>query len=72
MVPVCSLSSHILGIAQNVITTYKQKKCTEINVGPVLINCVSGSERSGVLALAMACILATASRRPLLISNLTV
>lgn len=37
--------------------------------GPVILNCISGAERSGLLALAMATQLATRLERPTLISE---
>lgn len=38
-------------------------------LGPVVLNCISGGERSGLLALSVAQLLATRLERPALISE---
>jgi tyrosine-protein phosphatase non-receptor type 23 len=58
-----------LGIASNVITSYKQQNLDGKSKAPVTINCLTGAERSGIAILAITAILATQSKRPVLISN---
>lgn len=58
-----------MGIAQNTNAAYRQLKLTYKETGPLILNCISGSERSGVVALAIAALTATNAKRPILISN---
>lgn len=64
-----SSAANILGIAQNTNAAYRQLKLTYKETGPLILNCISGSERSGVVALAIAALTATNSKRPILISK---
>lgn len=64
-----SSAANIVGVAQNVIATIRQQMQTNRRmIGPVVLNCISGAERSGMLALAIATVLATCAKRPTLIS----
>ena len=66
----CSSSGeNILGVAQNVIASLKQQQSSRQLSGPVILNCISGSERSGVVALAITSLFATHCKRPTLISK---
>lgn len=72
MFNVISFSSpaNVLGVGQNVIAILKQQRQSyQQQIGPIILNCVSGSERSGIATLAIATILATNSRRPILLSK---
>lgn len=61
-------ASNILGVATNIITAYRQK-VQEMNEASIItINCLNGTDRSGIVALAISIILATQNKRPLLIS----
>lgn len=64
-----SSTANILGIAQNVSAAYRQLKLTYKESGPIILNCISGSERSGIVALSVATLTATNSKRPILIST---
>lgn len=64
-----SSTSNILAIAQNIITAYRQQLQETKQNYTVIMNCLTGSERSGIMALAIAAILASQSRRPILISK---
>uniref|UniRef100_A0A336M0Q9 CSON009406 protein n=1 Tax=Culicoides sonorensis TaxID=179676 RepID=A0A336M0Q9_CULSO len=61
-------ANHILGIAQNVITSYKQQNQDKKQSSALVIHCLTGSDRSGLVTLSVASILATSSRRPILIN----
>lgn len=65
-----SSAPNIVGITQNIIVTLRQQMKTHSqHIGPVILNCISGSERSGLVALAIAAVLASNSKRPSLISK---
>lgn len=64
-----SSTSNILAIAQNIITAYRQQLQETNQSSTLIMNCLTGSERSGIMALAIAAILASQSRRPILISE---
>lgn len=61
-------TANILGIATNVITVYRQKIQELKNTTIVTINCLTGSERSALISCAITTILATQTKRPILIS----
>lgn len=64
-------TANMLGIANNIITAYRQK-VQEMNEASIItINCLNGSERSGIIACAIAIILATQIKRPMLTSKFT-
>ncbi|XP_037046080.1 tyrosine-protein phosphatase non-receptor type 23 isoform X2 [Bradysia coprophila] len=65
-------AANILGMAQNIGAAYRQLKLTYKETGPLILNCISGSERSGVVALAIAALTATNSKRPILINPIDV
>lgn len=62
-------AEYILGIAQNVIDAYRQQQSQELKMlKPLIVNCLNGSDRSSLLAVAIASILATQTKKPILIS----
>lgn len=64
-------SANIVGVAKNVMSIIKQNvQANRHTIGPVVLNCISGADRSGMLALAIAAVLATCAKRPTLISML--
>lgn len=61
-------ATNILGVANNIITAYRQK-VQEMNEASIItVNCLNGCERSGIISLAISVILATQNKRPILIS----
>ncbi|XP_065087724.1 tyrosine-protein phosphatase non-receptor type 23 [Ochlerotatus camptorhynchus] len=59
---------YILGIAQNVIGAYRQQNQELKQLKPLIVNCLNGSDRSSLLAVAIAAILATQNKKPILIN----
>ncbi|XP_058056485.1 tyrosine-protein phosphatase non-receptor type 23 [Anopheles bellator] len=65
-------TEHILGVAQNLIDAYRQynaqvdQKLTQLR--PLVLNCLNGSDRSSLVTVAIGTILATQTRKPLLIN----
>lgn len=49
----------------------RQQKQEQKQIGPIILNCLSGSERSGQLAIAVAAISATSCLSPILISKIS-
>lgn len=64
-----SSANHILGIAQNIITSYKQQNQEKRQSSALTVHCLTGSDRSGLVTLAVAAILATNNRRPIMTSK---
>lgn len=62
-------AEYILGIAQNVIGAYRQQNQELKQLKPLIVNCLHGSDRSSLLAVAIAAILATQTKKPTLISK---
>lgn len=63
-------AEYILGIAQNVIAAYRQQNQEQKQpLKPLIVNCLNGSDRSSLLAVAIAAILATQTKKPVLISK---
>lgn len=63
-------AEYLLGIAQNVIGAYRQQNQGQNQqLKPLIVNCLNGSDRSSLLAVAVAAILATQTRKPILISQ---
>lgn len=60
--------TQILGIAQNILVAYNQRSQEFKSNAPLIMNCLTGSERSGLIALSICAILATKTKRPLLIN----
>lgn len=63
----------VVGVANDVITSYRQRVMTESGsgvaaAGPIVINCLTGSKRSPLVAVTVAAVLATKAKRPLLIN----
>ncbi|XP_055621226.1 tyrosine-protein phosphatase non-receptor type 23 isoform X2 [Toxorhynchites rutilus septentrionalis] len=62
-------AEYVLGIAQNVIDAYRQQQSQELkSLKPLIVNCLNGSDRSSLLAVAIASILATQTKKPILIN----
>ncbi|XP_055382713.1 tyrosine-protein phosphatase non-receptor type 23 isoform X2 [Condylostylus longicornis] len=59
--------THILEISRNILTTQKQRNQEFNSNSPLIMNCLTGSERSGLVALAICAILSTKTRRPTII-----
>ncbi|XP_017487965.1 PREDICTED: tyrosine-protein phosphatase non-receptor type 23 isoform X1 [Rhagoletis zephyria] len=64
-----SLPSQIIGIARNALQAHQQR-CLEFNTpsAPLIMNCLNGSERSELVAIAICAILALQTTRPVLIN----
>lgn len=67
--------AQVVGVARDVITSYKQRVMSASGggsvvggAGPIVINCLTGSKRSPLVAVAVAAVLATKGKRPLLIN----
>lgn len=69
-----NVPSQVVGVARDVITSYKQRVLSESGsgsiaaAGPIVINCLTGSKRSPLVAVTVVAVLATKSKRPLLIN----
>lgn len=63
-------AEYILGIASNVIGAYRQQSHEPKQQKPLIVNCLNGSDRSCLLAVAVASILATQNKKPILISKM--
>uniref|UniRef100_A0A1B0AJE8 Tyrosine-protein phosphatase non-receptor type 23 n=1 Tax=Glossina pallidipes TaxID=7398 RepID=A0A1B0AJE8_GLOPL len=61
--------SQVVGIGRNILQAHQQR-CLDFNTpsAPLVINCLTGSERSGLVAVALCAILATQHKRPILIN----
>lgn len=61
----------VVGIARNAVQAHQQR-CLDFNTpsSPLVLNCLTGSERSEIVAIGISVILATQTKRPVLISNL--
>ncbi|XP_036226729.2 tyrosine-protein phosphatase non-receptor type 23 isoform X3 [Bactrocera oleae] len=64
-----SLPSQTIGIARNALQAHQQR-CLEFNTptSPLIMNCLTGSERSQLIAIAICAILALQTVRPVLIN----
>ncbi|XP_050334866.1 tyrosine-protein phosphatase non-receptor type 23 [Bactrocera neohumeralis] len=64
-----SLPSQTIGIARNALQAHQQR-CLEFNTptSPLIMNCLTGSERSELIAIAICAILALQTARPVLIN----
>lgn len=65
-----SSANHIVNIGQNIITSYKQLNLNKKQLSPLVIHCLNGSDRSGIITVAISTILATQTTKPILISEL--
>nr|XP_029731324.1 LOW QUALITY PROTEIN: tyrosine-protein phosphatase non-receptor type 23 [Aedes albopictus] len=61
-------AEYILGIASNVIGAHRQLAQEPKQQNPLIVNCLNGSDRSSLLAVAMSAILATQNKKPILIN----
>lgn len=59
----------VVGIARNASQAHQQR-CLDFNDhnSPLIMNCLTGSERSELVAIAICAIMATQNKRPVLIS----
>ncbi|CAD7006351.1 unnamed protein product [Ceratitis capitata] len=64
-----SLPSQTIGIARNALQAHQQR-CLEFNTptSPLIMNCLTGSDRSELIAIAICAILALQTTRPVLIN----
>uniref|UniRef100_A0A1I8MVM7 Tyrosine-protein phosphatase non-receptor type 23 n=1 Tax=Musca domestica TaxID=7370 RepID=A0A1I8MVM7_MUSDO len=64
-----STPSMVVGIARNAAQAHQQR-CMDFNdpQSPLIMNCLTGSERSELVAVAICAILATQNKRPVLIN----
>ncbi|EDV97316.1 GH16790 [Drosophila grimshawi] len=64
-----ALPTQLLGIAQNALQTHQQR-CLEANTptSPLILNCLTGSERSELLAIGICALMGTQAKRPILIN----
>ncbi|KAH8270247.1 hypothetical protein KR018_006177 [Drosophila ironensis] len=62
--------AQLLGVAQNALDTHRLR-CQAANApnSPLIMNCLTGSERSEVVAIGVCAIIATQSKQPILISK---
>lgn len=62
--------SQMVAIARDVIAGYKKERSnsSEKKGTPIVLNCLTGSKRSAIVSVAMVSVLATQSKRPLLIN----
>uniref|UniRef100_A0A6P4E8D9 Tyrosine-protein phosphatase non-receptor type 23 n=1 Tax=Drosophila rhopaloa TaxID=1041015 RepID=A0A6P4E8D9_DRORH len=61
--------AQLLGVAENALETHRQR-CQEANApnSPLIMNCLTGSERSELMAIGVCAIIATQSKQPILIN----
>ncbi|XP_032586780.1 tyrosine-protein phosphatase non-receptor type 23 isoform X2 [Drosophila mojavensis] len=61
--------TQLLGIAQNALQTH-QERCLDANTpaSPLILNCLTGSERCELLAIAICALVGTQNKRPILIN----
>ncbi|XP_037827067.1 tyrosine-protein phosphatase non-receptor type 23-like [Lucilia sericata] len=63
----------VVGIARNALQAHQQR-CLDFNTpsSPLVLNCLTGSERSEIVAIGISAILATQNKRPVLINVIDV
>jgi hypothetical protein len=67
-----SSAEHILDVAGNVTTSFKQQNPEEKQqqLSPIILNCISGgAERSGLTTVGISTIFASQMRKPTLLSE---
>ncbi|KAL5291505.1 PTPN23.2 family protein [Megaselia abdita] len=62
-----TLPAQAVGVAKNIIHSYREKFEDNGTHFPIVLTCLTGSERSGIVAVAICSILATKLHRPMLI-----
>ncbi|KAH8234823.1 hypothetical protein KR032_003741 [Drosophila birchii] len=61
--------AQLLGVAQNALETHRQRcKAANSAHSPLIMNCLTGSERSELVAIAVCAEIATQSKQPMLIN----
>lgn len=62
--------TQLLGIAKNALQTH-QERCQAANAptSPIVLNCLTGSERSELLTIGVCALMGTQAKRPILISE---
>ncbi|XP_064545963.1 tyrosine-protein phosphatase non-receptor type 23 [Drosophila montana] len=61
--------TQLLGIAQNALQTHQQRcLATNTPTSPLILNCLTGSERSELVAIAICALMGTQNKRPILIN----
>ncbi|XP_043647782.1 tyrosine-protein phosphatase non-receptor type 23 [Drosophila teissieri] len=65
--------AQLLGVAENALETHRQR-CQAANApqSPLIMNCLTGSERSELVAIGVCAIIATQSKQPILINTIDV
>ncbi|XP_017040383.1 tyrosine-protein phosphatase non-receptor type 23 [Drosophila ficusphila] len=65
--------AQLLGVAQNALETHRQR-CQAVNSpnSPLIMNCLTGSERSELVAIGVCAIIATQNKQPILINTVDV
>ncbi|KAM7357690.1 tyrosine-protein phosphatase non-receptor type protein myopic isoform 2-T2 [Cochliomyia hominivorax] len=63
----------VVGIARNALQAHQQR-CLDLNCpsSPLVLNCLTGSERSEIVAIGISAIMATQNKRPVLINVIDV
>ncbi|EDW85389.2 uncharacterized protein Dwil_GK10583 [Drosophila willistoni] len=62
-------NTHVLDIAQNALETHQQRcSASESHNSPLVMNCLTGSERSEIVAIGICALMATQSKRPILLN----
>ncbi|EDX10468.1 GD12600 [Drosophila simulans] len=65
--------AQLLGVAENALETHRQR-CQAANApqSPLIMNCLTGSERSELVAIGVCAIIATQNKQPILINTIDV
>lgn len=67
---ILSSADQVLDVAANVITSIKQQNFADKQPhSPIVLNCISGAERSGLVSLGITTVFATQMRKPTLLSE---
>ena len=62
-------ADHMLDVSNNIITSFKQMNPSSKQYPPIVLSCISGgSDRSGLMTLAISAIFATQMKKPTLLS----
>ncbi|XP_017068347.1 tyrosine-protein phosphatase non-receptor type 23 [Drosophila eugracilis] len=65
--------AQLLGVAQNALETHRQRcKAANAPTSPLIMNCLTGSERSELVAIGVCAIIATQNKQPILINTVDV
>lgn len=66
-----SNAEHVVNVASNILTSYKQRNPNENSQqSPIVLNCLTGcADRSGIVTLGICAILASQMKKPILLSK---